>query len=118
MEWQNEQVRFSSNSGVFGVGFGNRYKGGVLMNKFYLQNEKSAMRMIMEICGYRTVFSKRQVATRFTRQSKVKRQPKQRWVNDKYTRQNLNEKRERDDVTFKIKKAQLKMNRFYKAVGA
>lgn len=113
-----EQIRFFSNSGVFGVGFGNRDKGGVLMNKFYLQDEKSAMRMIMEMCGYRTVFSKRQVATRFKRQSKVKRQPKQRWINDKYTRQNLDEKRECDDVSFKIRRAQLKMNRFYKAVSA
>ncbi|MCK6158035.1 hypothetical protein KZX29_04385 [Moraxella osloensis] len=118
MEWQNEQIRFFSNSGVYRVGFGNRDKGGVLMNKFYLQDEKSAMRMIMEMCGYRTVFSKRQIATRFTRQSKVKRQPKQRWINDKYTRQNLNGNRDRDDVTFKTKKAQLKMNRFYKAVSA
>lgn len=33
MEWQNEQVRFFSNSGVFGVGFGNRDKGGVLMTQ-------------------------------------------------------------------------------------
>ena len=32
MEWQNEQVRFFSNSGVFGVGFISRDKGGVLMN--------------------------------------------------------------------------------------
>ena len=31
MEWKNEQIRFSSNSGVFGVGFINRDKGGVLM---------------------------------------------------------------------------------------
>ena len=88
------------------------------MNKFYLQDEKSAMRMIMHMCGYRTTISKRQVATRFTRQSKVKRQPKFRWVNNKYTRQNLNEKRERDDVSFKIRRAQLKMNRFYKVVSA
>ena len=31
MEWQNEQIRFFSNSGIFGVGFGGRDKGGVLM---------------------------------------------------------------------------------------
>ena len=85
MEWQNEQIRFFSNSGVFGVGFGNRDKGGVLMSKFYLQ---------------------------------VKRQPKFRWVNDKYTRHYLNARRERDDVSFKIRRAHLKMNRFYKAVSA
>ena len=36
MEWQNEQIRFSSNSGVFGVGFGNRDKGGVLMAVIHL----------------------------------------------------------------------------------
>ena len=33
MEWQNDEIRFSSNSGVFGVGFGNRDKGGVLMTQ-------------------------------------------------------------------------------------
>ena len=33
MEWKNEQIRFSSNSGVFGVGFINRDKGGVLMTE-------------------------------------------------------------------------------------
>ena len=33
MEWQNEQVRFFSNSGVYRVGFGNRDKGGVLMTQ-------------------------------------------------------------------------------------
>lgn len=84
------------------------------MNEFYLQDEKSAMKMIMHMCGYRTTISKRQVATRFTRSSKVGRQPKYRWVNDKYTRRYLNEKRDRGDVTFKIRRAQLKMNRFYK----
>lgn len=83
------------------------------MSKAYFQEDKSAMRMILDICGYRTIISKRQIATRFTRQSKVKRQPKHRWVNDKYTRQYLTEKWERDDVSFKIKRAQLKMNRFY-----
>ena len=31
MEWQNEQIRFSSSSGVYRVGFGNRDKVGVLM---------------------------------------------------------------------------------------
>ena len=31
MEWQNEQIRFFSNSSVFGVGFGNRDKGGERM---------------------------------------------------------------------------------------
>ena len=31
MEWQNEQVRFFSNSGVFGVGNNGNYQGGVLM---------------------------------------------------------------------------------------
>ena len=83
------------------------------MNKAYFQEDRSAMQMILDICGYRTTISKRQVATRFTRQSNVKRQPKHRWVNDKYTRQYLNEKRERDDVSFKIKRAQMKMNRYY-----
>ena len=29
----HEQIRFSSNSGVFGVGFGGRDKGGVLMTE-------------------------------------------------------------------------------------
>ena len=31
MGWQNEQVRFFSNSGVFGVGNNGNYQGGVLM---------------------------------------------------------------------------------------
>lgn len=33
MEWQNEQVRFFSNSGVFGIGFSSCDKGGVLMTQ-------------------------------------------------------------------------------------
>ena len=33
MEWQNEQIRFFSNSGFYRVGFGNRDKGGVLMTQ-------------------------------------------------------------------------------------
>ena len=33
MEWQNEQIRFSSNSGVFGVGNNGNYQGGVLMTQ-------------------------------------------------------------------------------------
>ena len=33
MEWQNDEIRFSSNSGVFGVGFINLDKGGVLMTE-------------------------------------------------------------------------------------
>ena len=33
MEWQNEQIRFSSNSGVFGVGGNGNYQGGVLMTQ-------------------------------------------------------------------------------------
>ena len=33
MEWQNDEIRFFSNSGVYRVGFGNRDKGGVLMTQ-------------------------------------------------------------------------------------
>ena len=33
MEWQNEQIRFFSNSGVFGVGGNGNYQGGVLMTQ-------------------------------------------------------------------------------------
>ena len=33
MEWQNEQIRFFSNSGVFGVGSNGNYQGGVLMTQ-------------------------------------------------------------------------------------
>ena len=31
MEWQNEQIRFFSNSGVFWAGNNGNYQGGVLM---------------------------------------------------------------------------------------
>ena len=31
MEWKNEQIRFSSNSGVFWAGNNGNYQGGVLM---------------------------------------------------------------------------------------
>lgn len=33
MEWQIDEIRFFSNSGVYRVGFGNRDKGGVLMTQ-------------------------------------------------------------------------------------
>ena len=33
IEYQNEQIRFFSNSGVFGVGGNGNYQGGVLMTE-------------------------------------------------------------------------------------
>ena len=33
MEWQNEQIRFFSNSGVFGIGGNGNYQGGERMTQ-------------------------------------------------------------------------------------
>lgn len=33
MGWQNDEIRFFSNSGVFGIGFSSCDKGGVLMTQ-------------------------------------------------------------------------------------